>query len=278
MTTPSLPNIIIVNGERDWASWFPDARVRFCRLEQSQWVLQGGRLSVLAEGELTRIDGVLWRVGAIRPDPLHRAVLDLIRLAGIPCVNPARTLQLGFDRLSMQAEMKAIGIPQLEQTVVIGQRLLDRTTPSFPAVIKIGNYHAGYGKAHVDTLNGWADLRDIAFTAHNYVSLEPYIEYQRDIRCLAVGDEIWAMERRSSTWKANRDTDEATLISAPPELVEYTKRAMDHLGADILGLDFLETEQGEFYLLENNDVPGLTGFPDFVRRLLAELLMTQVNG
>ena len=276
--TTSLPNIIIVNGERDWASWFPDARVRSCRLEQSQWLLQGGRLSVLSEGESTRIDGVLWRVGAIRPDPLHRAVLDLIRLAGVPCVNPARTLQLGFDRLSMQAEMKTIGIPQLEQTVVIGQHVLDRITPLLPAVVKIGNYHAGYGKARVDTLNGWADVRDVAFTAHNYVSLEPYIEYRRDVRCLAVGDEIWAMERRSSTWKANRATNAAILIEVPPELASYTKRAMNHLAADVLGLDFLETEQGEFYLLENNDVPGLTGFPDFVRRLLAERLMTQVTG
>lgn len=272
----TLPNIVIINGERDWELWFPDATVHYCRLKQSQWLLKADELFVVNDGNMIHVDGVLWRVGAIQPDPLHRAVLDMIRLSGVPCVNPAQTLQRGFDRLSMQAEMKSIGIPQLPQTIVLGQQILERITPELPLVLKVGNYHAGYGKVKAGTVEMWSDLRDLAFTAHNYATIEPFIEYKRDIRCLAVGNNLWAMERRSSTWKANRETAETTLTDIPSELADYSKRAVQHLGADILGLDFLETMQGKFYLLENNDIPGLTGFPDFIRSLLAERLMIQI--
>mgnify|MGYP003345131456 CR=1 FL=1 len=83
-------------------------------------------------------------------------VLDLIRLTGTPCVNPAATLQRGFDRLSMRAEMQAIGLPLLPQDIVLGGALLDHTEVTTPTVLKVGNYHAGYGKALVATPDAWA--------------------------------------------------------------------------------------------------------------------------
>ncbi len=272
------PTVVIVNGERDWADHFPDASVRRCRLQTAQWQVSGDALYLLDEQGRTRVDGVLWRVGAIRPEPRHRVVLDLIRLTGTPCVNPAATLQRGFDRLSMRAEMQAIGMPMLPQEIVLGGALLDHTEPATPAVLKVGNYHAGYGKALVRTPENWADLRDLAWTADDYVTLEPFVDYVRDLRCLAVGDEIWGMARRSGSWKANRDTQEYALTDLPAELTGYTRAAMAHLGADILGLDFLEDRAGRFYLLETNDVPGLSGFPAAIRPLLARRLVAQIRG
>ena len=53
--------------------------------------------------------------------------------------------------------------------------------------------------------------------------------------------------------------------------------AMAHLGADILGLDFLETRDG-WVLLECNDTPGLSGFPEEVRIALASLLLRRRDG
>lgn len=271
------PTIVVVNGERDWQEVFPDAEVRPCRLQTAQWHAQDNVLWLLDEQGRTRVDGVLWRVGAIRPSPLHRAVLDMIRLTGTPCVNPAATLQRGFDRLSMLAEMRRIGVPLLPQEIVLGGDMLERVSPVWPAVLKVGNYHAGYGKARVDSVEAWADLRDVAFTANDYVTLEPFVEYVRDVRCLAVGERIWCMERRSETWKANRETSEAQLVTPPPELEGYTRAAMGHLEADILGLDFLEDRTGRYFLLETNDVPGLTGFPDSARTRLAQRLVEQIE-
>ncbi|GGR71913.1 hypothetical protein GCM10008959_36870 [Deinococcus seoulensis] len=271
------PTVVIVNGEREWADVFPDAQVRHCRLQTAQWQVAGQTLYLLHEQGRTRVDGLLWRVGAIRPDPRHRVVLDLIRLTRTPCVNPAATLQRGFDRLSMRAEMQAIGLPLLPQEIILGSTLLDHTEPTPPAVLKIGNYHAGYGKALITARSDWPDLRDLTWTADDYVTLEPFVDYVRDLRCLAVGNDLWAMKRRSESWKANRDTQEYSLTDPPAELAEYTRAAMAHLGADILGLDFLEDREGRFFLLETNDVPGLTGFPTSIRHTLARRLMEQIS-
>lgn len=52
---------------------------------------------------------------------------------------------------------------------------------------------------------------------------------------------------------------------------------MQHLRADILALDFLEQQDGTFVVLENNDTPGLSGFPDEVHALLAECLTQRLS-
>ena len=73
---------------------------------------------------------------------------------------------------------------------------------------------------------------------------------------------MWAMSRRGSGWKANTGKIEYELIKTPALLEEYTSKAMAYLGADMLGLDFLEDQQGHYHLLESNDIPGLSGFPE----------------
>lgn len=45
--------------------------------------------------------------------------------------------------------------------------------------------------------------------------------------------------------------------------------AMAHFKADVLGLDFLQTRDENYHLLESNDTPGLSGFPDEVRKAVA---------
>ncbi len=57
----------------------------------------------------------------------------------------------------------------------------------------------------------------------------------------------------------------------------YTTRAMEHLGADLLGLDFLETPDGAHILLESNDTPGLAGFPEAARRAVAAVVRRQIE-
>ncbi len=52
------------------------------------------------------------------------------------------------------------------------------------------------------------------------------------------------MTRESAGWKANVDTRRYQGIDPPPELAEYTRRAMRHLGAYVLGLDFLQAKDG----------------------------------
>lgn len=269
--------ICVVNGERYWHDFLPEFNVRYCQLQTSQWFLESGSLFVCDVQGVTKIDGVLWRVGALRPHHLHRAVLEMIRLAGVPCVNSADSLLRGFDRLSMSNEMKMLGIPQVEQTIATGTNALKLMSPKLPCVIKIGNYHAGYGKMRIETAEQLADARDISFVADDYITVEPFIDYERDIRCLVIDENLWAMERRGQTWKANTETISFKIIDVPAEIEKYSAAARDHLGANVLGLDFLETKDGDFLLLETNDVPGLSGFADSAKYLLAKRIEEMVK-
>ena len=267
-----MKTIVVVNGESDWQQFFPGLEVRMCRLQSSEWLLHDDQVWLFDAAGSVRVDAVLWRVGAIRPHPHHRAVLELLRFAQVPCVNPPTTLLRGYDRLSMLNELRELGLPLVPLTIAVGERVLERIEPELPAVVKVGNYHGGYGKIRPTDQTMWSEVVDLLFVADEYATIEPYVDYLRDIRCLAVGEELWAMARRGASWKANRNTVEYSLIDVPPLIAEYTRRAMQHLQADVLGLDVLETAAGEYLVLECNDIPGISGFPDTVRTALAQCL------
>ena len=272
-----MKNLLVVGGAFDFRADFPDCHVIARPLDGARWLLrEDGSLFLLDANGAQRIDAVLWRVGAIRPRPQHRTALELIRLAGVPCVNAARALLRGFDRLSMLAELRQVGVPLIPFSAALGEGVLERIEPELPAVLKVGNWHGGLGKARLATSETWADARDVAAVAEDYATLEPFIDYRRDVRVMAVGAGLWAMSRRSAAWKVNRGTSEIEIISVPDEIGDWTRRVQTHLGADIVGLDWIETPEGNWKCLECNDVPGLTGWPDAVRRALVACVRAQI--
>lgn len=259
--------------------WFPDEiQVEQRALQTTSWLLRDGRLHVYDRDGVVRPDLVLWRVGAIRMVPRYRSVVDLIRLSQIPAINPGDCVARCFDRLSATAEMRAAGLPVVVPYAAVGDGILRNVGRPAPFVVKVGNHHAGLGKARVEADDEWQGLADPLVAADDYVASEPWIAHVRDIRCLVLGDRMWAMARESRGWRANVDTCKHTLIGPPPAIAAWTETARRHLGADILGLDFLETPTGEYHLLECNDAPGLSGFPDEVRSLLAELALVRLHG
>lgn len=272
-----MKTLIVVNGENDWQAYLPGIEVQQIRLQESKWLYQNGTLWAFHPAGVTRADGILWRVGAIKPHQSHRTVLELIRLAQVPCVNPVQVLLRGFDRLSMLNELREAGLPLLPYSVALGERILDLFQPALPAVVKAGNYHGSFGKARLEDENQWADVKDLLFVTDDYLTIEPYIDYVQDIRCLAVGEQIWAMARQGISWRANAQTISYQIIDAPSILQEYTRQAMAHFKADVLGLDFLQIKDGNYHLLESNDTPGFSGFPDEVRRAVARQIREKLE-
>ena len=263
-----MKNLIVVGGSFDFSADFPSWNVVACPLEKARWVLREDNVLFLFDGDARRVDAVLWRVGAIRPHAQHRHALELMRLSGVPCVNSARALLRGFDRLSMLAELREIGLPLVPFAAASGESTLMAVSPKLPCVLKLGNWHGGLGKARLATPESWEEARDLALTSPDYATVEPFIDYRRDVRVMVVGEQIWAMDRPSSSWKVNRGHAHFEIIDAPDVLADWTRRAQKHLGAEVLGLDWIETPDGKWLCLESNDVPGLSGWPDAVRRAL----------
>ncbi len=268
-----MNTIVVVNGLFDWAPLFPNSNVHQVYLEKSTWSYQSGQLLISDSRGDYRPDGILWRLGAVTPKESHRACIELIRLAGVPCVNPPTCILKGYDRLSMLIDLKRLGLPVIDFSVVVG----DIQTPlRYPAVLKFGNLHGGFGKCLVRNDAEVEDaLTEISQTP--YIGIEPLIDYSADIRCLVVGDDVWAMSRRSEDWRANVNTSHYELISPPKQLLDWSQTVRHAFGADALGLDFLTQADGSFVLLESNDPPGVLGFPAIVRERIAECLRARIR-
>ncbi len=273
-----MKTLLVIGGMFDFAPDSPEMRVEARRLQNARWILRDDSSLWFLDGAgAIRADAVLWRVGAIRAVPEHRHALELIRLAGIPCVNSAQTLLRGFERLSMLAELRELGVPMIPFSAALGEGALEALEQELPCVLKVGNWHGGIGKARLRSREEWLDARDLALAAPDYATVEPFVDYQRDVRVLVVGERMWAMERQSSAWKVNRGEATIRLIEPPAELAEWTRRVASHLSADILGLDWIETPEGEWKCLESNDVPGLAGWPDAVTRALVEQMREKMQ-
>lgn len=267
-----METILVINGETYWQDYLPDYKVEQKRIQTTDWILKEGQLYAIDQEGVCKPDKILWRVGAIRPNAKHKAALDIIQLSGVHCVNSAKTLSKGFDRLTMLNVLKECDLPVIPFNVATTSIQLKNIEIPFPFVVKAGNYHGGFGKVLVNDEDKWQDIKDLLFISEDYVTIEPFINYERDIRYLAVGDKIWAMARKGKFWKANVQTTDFTLINPEEKLVTMTKKLQNYLQADIVAIDILEEKDGTKYIVEYNDIPGISGFPEEVKIELANCL------
>jgi ribosomal protein S6--L-glutamate ligase len=271
-TPRHMKTILVINGESYWQEYLPDFKIEQKKIQNTEWLLKDSQLYAIDPNGVCKPDIILWRVGAIRPDAKHKTALDMIQLSGIPCVNSVGVLIKGFDRLSMLNVLKECNLPVIPFNVATTSVHLKNIEIPFPFVVKAGNYHGGFGKVLVDSEEKWQDIKDLLFISEEYITIEPFINYDKDIRYLAIGDKVWAMARKGKFWKANVETTDFVLIDQDQILIEQTKKLQNHLKADIVAIDILEEKNGNRYFVEYNDIPGLSGFPDEVRIELAKCL------
>jgi ribosomal protein S6--L-glutamate ligase len=267
-----METILVINGETYWQDFLPDFKVEQKKIQSTEWLLKDNQLFAIDQSGVCKPDKILWRVGAIRPSAKHKAALDIIQLSGIHCVNSTSVLIKGFDRLTMLNVLKECNLPVIPFNVATTSTQLKNIEIPFPFVVKAGNYHGGFGKVLVDSEEKWQDIKDLLFISEDYITIEPFIDYDKDIRYLAVGDKIWAMARKGKFWKANVQTTDFILIDKEESLIDQTKKLQDYLKADIVAIDILEEKNGNRYFVEYNDIPGLSGFPDEVKTELANCL------
>ena len=267
-----MKTILVINGESDWQEYLPDFKVEQKKLQTTEWLLKGNKLYVVDQKSTCIPDIILWRVGAIRPSAKHKTVLDIIQLSGVPCVNSTDVLIKGFDRLTMLNVLKECQLPVIPFNVVTSSIHLKNIEINFPFVLKAGNYHGGFGKVLVNDEEKWQDIKDLLFISEDYITIEPFINYEKDVRYLAICDNVWAMARKGKFWKANVQTTDYVIIDKDPEIVAQTKKIQQYLKADIIAIDILEEADGTRYIVEYNDIPGLSGFPDEVKIAFAECI------
>ncbi len=267
-----MKTILIINGEKYWPDYFAGYHVVQKKIQTLECMVKDSSLYCIDVDGACKPDIIFWRLGAVNPEAKHRSILELIEYSGIPCVNSAETLKLGYDRLSMLNRLKKLGLPVIDFNVATGMTQLKNLKMNFPFVVKVGNHHGGYGKSLVKNEEQWEELKDLLFIHNDYVTTEQFIDYQYDIRYLAVNDKVWAMKRKGKYWKANSLTQKYQLIEPEEKWIEKVKQLQEDIRADIVAIDVLEKENGEKFILEYNDIPGLSGFPEEAKIELSEIV------
>ncbi|MEZ4849258.1 MAG: hypothetical protein R3B93_11720 [Bacteroidia bacterium] len=272
-----MKKILIVNGENYWADILTDFEVSKVNIQDSSWLIKNEKLYVSDSGKVVNPDGILWRIGAIHPSDKQTTALNIIDLAGVPCVNSANTLKIGYDRLSMLSRIKNSQLPCISFNVATNSHHLKNIEIPYPFVVKAGNYHGGFGKALIENEHKWQDVKDLLFITSTYITIEPYINYVRDIRYIAIRDRIWAMSRKGKYWKANIETTFYEEISPDEKINSGLKQLQKEIGADILAIDILEEKNGDIHVVEYNDIPGLSGFSEELKYELADVIREKIN-
>lgn len=129
-------------------------------------------------------------------------------------------------------------------------------SPGFPCVVKLGHYHAGYGKIKVDNSKVWDDVRSLVAAAKGqYCMAQKFIDWDYDIRIQKIGKNYRVFKRMSANWKGNVGSSVIEDIPMTPEYQFMIDEAAKSFGGlDICALDLVhEKSSGKEYILECND-------------------------
>lgn len=128
-------------------------------------------------------------------------------------------------------------------------------SPGFPCVVKVGPFHAGFGKIKVDDQKQFDDVRSLVALGTHYCTAEQFVDWDFDIRVQKIGTNFRVFKRFSPNWKGNVGHS-ATIKDT--EMTPEFQRWIDHAsaifgGMDICALDAVHCKStGKYYILEIN--------------------------
>ena len=197
-----------------------------------------------------------------------RNKLLALMYARIPSLNNLRSILLNADRASMMSALADVADTTTPRMRLVPQQFCadyhrasyDRV---FPAVIKFGSAHAGFGKALMPDRRAFDDMRSILpMTKAENCFVEPFLKVTHDLRLQKIGRENYRAFRRESKshdWKTNTGWSEVVEIPVEPRFSAWLDAAQGMFGPaatmDILTIDVLVTNEDGApceYVLEVN--------------------------
>jgi hypothetical protein len=180
----------------------------------------------------------------------------------IPSINSLHSVYCFLERPVVQAELNRLRVlhgserfPVVRQSFFGDHRHMiygDR----FPAVVKAGHAHAGYGKMKVEDHHMMEDVRSLLSLNSDYVTVEPFIEGSYDLRIQKIGSHFRAFKRTSlgGSWKTNVGSSVIDEIPVSEKYLFWITEASRMFGGlDICTVDAIyDTDKNVEYIMEVN--------------------------
>jgi len=209
-----------------------------------------------------RVDFVLLRsvTRSIKGQDSRNKLFTLIH-GNVPSLNSLMSAYICLERVTVFAALKEIEkklgskqFPLIPQNMYPDHRTMI-ITPEYPIVVKVGAVHAGYGKMKCDTSRQFADFKSLTALHGDYVTAEPFIEWDYDMRIQKIGHHYRAFRRVSSNWKGNVGNES---MIEDMEMTDRYQLMVDECsklfgGLEILALDLVHAKTGKEWILELND-------------------------
>ena len=166
----------------------------------------------------------------------------------------------------VQGELNRLGatlghhaFPVVEQSFFSSHRELMYGN-TFPAVVKVGHAHAGFGKMKIEDHHQMADFRSVMAVTGQYVSAEPFLHGAYDLRIQYIrGSRVRVFKRESISggWKTNTGSSHLTEVSADeidPLHISWAEHASTIFGGlDICTVDAIhDTNSNKDVIMEIN--------------------------
>jgi hypothetical protein len=230
------------------------------------------------------------------PGKSFRHQLLALAFADCPSVNAIQSMLLMGDKPVSQGALhrlrntkfadRPVDFPLIEQTFA-PQHTAFFYGRTFPAVVKLGTAHAGFGKLKIPEHHAMEDIRTLLpMTVHKYCTAEPFVEAAGDLRLQRIGQHYRAFFRRSTcgAWKTNTQSSVLDEVDVTPQMVEWLEAAATMFGRDprnrmeILTVDAVVRPPPPSDSDDPNAPPAYFGMPAEELAKLSRAHILEVNG
>lgn len=190
-------------------------------------------------------------------------VLHHLEKLGIPVVNSGSAIERTVDKYYTSFLLADAGIPTPRCLVTENfETALNACCEMGDVVVKPLFGSEGKGIVRVsDEETAYRVLRAWELNRYIFYIQEYLPHFQRDVRAFVIGDRVAAaMQRNGKGWKTNYSKGaEVTPVALSPEMEELALSAVRAIGLDYAGVDLMQAEDGQVYVIEINSIPGWRG-------------------
>jgi ribosomal protein S6--L-glutamate ligase len=234
---------------------------------------------------LTQYDAVLVRTmpaGSLEQIIFRMDALRAAEIAGVRVWNPPASLETCVDKYLTSVRLAYAGLPtpdlvccQTWQDAMVAFKHLGGDV-----VVKPLFGSEGRGMVRLtDTDTAWRTFHTLANTGA-VLYLQRFIQHPGwDMRLFVCGGTVIAAMRRSHAlhWRTNiAQGGTATAVSVDEELESLALRAAKAVGVTIAGVDLIQNEHGQWFVLEVNGVPGWRALSECTEIDIATAVLQQI--
>jgi RimK family alpha-L-glutamate ligase len=192
--------------------------------------------------------------------------------------NNLHSVKYLINKKSDTIKLAQAGIPIPRTKVYTDISQIQRDELTFPLIVKTSNTGQGKNVRKVDSFEEIISLVEEFGKKLNAFLFQEFIDYEKDLRLVVIGDEVVAAMERipgEGEFRANFSLGGAVeKFDAPEDMKTLAVRAAKACECEMSGIDVLVDKQGKYWILEANRTPGLTGISKALGFNVAEKLVS----